>query len=246
MANMNNAERHGRITSSKISLVIKKGRAKDAVFSQGALTYFQQKRSEKRIGRTLSTLSHSQAMMWGLHMEMVVFSYLGLDYKINSQDTTLHPDPNFKNFWSGSCDLLVPGHKVGEIKAFQLERGLALNDCLMKKSVELFKKDFPEIYWQIVSNCILEEVLVGEIISFIPYYSQMKEIQEMAADIDGPDQWKTRFISEKDMMELPCIPDDGYYSNITSFEFDVPEEDIEFLTKRVELAKPYLNINYGI
>ena len=237
-----NTERHGRITSSNIHKIVKSGRAKDAVFSQAALTYFQHKRAERRICRSVESSGHSQPAVWGLFMEMIVFSLLGLDYKINSQDTTIHPDDEFSDFWSGSCDLLVPGVKVGEIKSFQLEKGLALNDCIMKKDVELFKKEFPEIYWQIISNCILENVYMGEIISYIPYYSEMPEIQKMAADIDGADQSKYRFIAEKDMMDLACIPDDGYYSNVTTFEFEAPEEDMEFLKERVRLAKPFLEI----
>ena len=243
---MNNEQRHGRITSSKAYLVAAMPRSKNEIFTKGALTYFQQKRSEKRIKRTLGTMSHSQSLTWGLFMEMIVFDLLGVNYVINSQDTTIHPDPEFSDFWSGSCDLLAKNIKVGEIKCFGLEKGLALKDCIMQKNVQLFKTEFKEIYWQIVSICILEEVSVGEIIAYNPYYNEMPAIKDIASNYEGKDEWKYRFIVEKDIMELPCIPEDGYYDNVTCFEFEIPQEDIDHLNERVRMAIPYLNINYGL
>ena len=70
----------------------------------------------------------------------------------------------------------------------------------------------------------------------MPYKSELEEIQEMAANYDGLDMWKYRFIYESEWWELSVLPDDSYYKNLNSFEFEVPKDDIDFLTERVELA----------
>lgn len=254
---MNNIERQGHFTSSQIYKLIPFGKVlmteeeliefrknnpksrvkmKEGGFSQLGLTYIREKKLEIRMGRCLDIGGYSQATAWGNFMEFVIFSLLGLEYKMQSKDTFLHPNKELGKYWSGSVDLLVPNVKVAEIKCYQPKNFGFYADCLMQKDVDLFRKEFPAEYWQIVSNSIIHNVDRGEAILYMPYESEMDDIKEMARDYEAEDSWKYRFIAEKDNKDLPCLPDGGYYENIVKFEFEIPKKDKVFLTSRVEEA----------
>lgn len=251
---MNNIERMGHITSSQIYKICqtssrdKKSPITENKWSAGALTYFEEKRLEIKLGRCLDTGGYSRPANWGLFMEVIVFSHLGLEYKIESSESTEHPDKEFNSIWSGSKDLIVPNVKIGEIKAYQLKKFCQYTDALtipitkeftLAQKIENLKKNFPEEYWQLVSNAIINKVDTVEAISFAPYESEMPEIREMASDpelgLENP--WRFRFIAEEKIENLAVLKDGGYYENLNMFEFTVPKEDIEFLTQRVRLAK---------
>ena len=247
---MNNIERVAHITSSKIHLLCANGRSKSPItgntWSSGALTYFEEKRIERKLGRCLDTGGYSRPAAWGIFMEMIVFDHLGLEYKIESKDSTEHPDKEFKDIWSGSRDLIVPNVKIGEIKCYQLKKFAQYTDVItlpitktftLKHKIENFKKEFAQEYWQLVSNAILNKVDKAEVLSFAPYESELPGIREWAENYEGADKWKYRFISEEEPENLALLKDNGHYKNLNMFEFTVPKEDIEFLTEKVRLAK---------
>jgi len=257
MSIIENKERVGRFTSSQVYKLIGMGskpmtkeelvdfkvqnpgskkRNKSCGFSQLGLTYISEKRLERRMGRSLDVGGYSQPAAWGNFCEFVIFNLLGLEYTIESQKTVLHPDKELSKYWGGSVDLTVPNKKVAEIKCYQPKNFGFYADCLMKKDIEVFKNEFSSEYWQIISNSIIHNVDIGEAILYIPYESEMPEIQEMAYNFEGEDKWKYRFIAEKPISELPCIPDGGYYENIVKFEFEVPTKDKTFLISRIKEA----------
>ena len=252
MSIVQNKERIGRFTSSNIYKLIPYGsvpmtkdeliehkklfpksrkKNKDGGFSEKGLTYIREKKLERRMGATLDTNAYSQSAAWGIACETVIFSHLGLDYKMQSQDTFLHTNEKLSKYWSGSVDLTVPNEKVAEIKCYQRKNFGFYADCLMQKDVDLLRKDFPKEYWQIVSNAIIHNVDVGEAILFMPFESEMDDLRGMIEET-----WQTRFIFEKENWELPCLPDDGYYNNIYIFTFEIPKQDKEFLTQRIKEA----------
>ena len=262
MSIIENKHRVGRFTSSQIYKLIPTGsvpmtkeelvefkisnpsskkRNKDSGFSQLGLTYISEKKLERRMGRSLDTGGYSQPAAWGIFCEFVIYNLLGLEYTINSQTTVLHPDKELSKYWSGSVDLVVPNKKVAEIKCYQPKNFGFYADCLMQKDIELFKNDFASEYWQLISNAIIHDVDICEAILYIPYESEMPELQETASNFEGEDKWKYRFIAEKPIYELPCIPDGGYYSNIVTFEFEVPKADKEFLISRIKEAVELLS-----
>ncbi|WP_372938621.1 hypothetical protein [Seonamhaeicola sp.] len=249
---MNNIERVAHITSSKIYLLCqtstrdKKSPITGNKWSAGALTYFEEKRIERKLGKCLDLGGYSRPSSWGTFLEMVVFNHLGLEYKIESKDTTEHPDEEFKNIWSGSRDLIVPGVKIGEIKCYQLKKFAQYTDALtipitktftMAHKIQNLKDNFSDEYWQMVSNAILNEVNIAEAISFCPYESELEGIRELAENYDGDDQWQFKWIAMEKAENLALLKDGGHYQNLNMFEFEVPKEDIEFLTERVRLAK---------
>lgn len=229
---MNNTNRQARFTSSQVYRLIKEGSGGN-IFSAPGLSYIEEKRIEKRMGRCLDTGGYSQAAAWGLFMEMVLFKKLGLEYTISSQDTTLHPDPMFSKIWAGSCDLKVPEQKIAEIKCYQPKRFAQYTDALVKGDIQFLKDKHPEEYWQMVSNACIEQVPKAEGITFMPFESDMKDIRELAQNYEGADAWKYRFIYEKENKELAVLPNEGFYNSLNTFEFEVPKDDMEFLEIRI-------------
>lgn len=240
MGNMNNVNRAGKFTSSNVYKLIKEGRGKEE-FSAPGLTYIQEKAIERKMQSCLDGGAHTQSLAWGNFMELMVYSILGVQYQISSKETTLHP--KYGKFWSGSKDLFTVNNETGEmesiaeIKCYQKKNFALYTDCILKKDIELFKNEFPKEYWQIVSNACLENVEIGEAISYMPYVSEAEEIKQMAFDYDGADQWKYKFIQDLPVEDLPFIPDGGYYKNINKFAFIVPQEDKDFLETRILLAE---------
>lgn len=247
---MNNKERVGHITSSKIYLLLANGRSKSPItsntWSKPALTYFQQKRIERKLGKCIDTNGYSRPMAWGNFMEYVVFSHLGLEYKIVSQQSEEHHDPEFKDIWSGSKDLFVPNVKIGEIKCYQLEKFCLYTDAITAPITKTFTFDdklenlrtnFTQEYYQMVSNAIINKVNKAEAITFAPFESELEDIRDLVRNYEGPDKWKYRFIEEEDPDNLPVLKDGGHYNNLNIFEFTVPEQDKQLLTEKVRLAK---------
>lgn len=227
-----NEARVGAFTSSEIWKLMTNNKAKTGMGEKG-LTYIEEKKIEKRLGRSLETEAHSRVMAWGTFLESRVFDLLGLEYKITSKETFTHP---FIEGWAGSRDLLVEGQKIGEIKCYQLKKFCQYTDAILSKDVTRIREDFPAEYWQMVSNSIISQVPNAEAITYCPYRDELKEIREAAENYPFADQWKYRFIAEAQDHELPFLIEGNHYKNLNVFEFEVPEEDKEALTARVKLA----------
>lgn len=233
-----NIERIGNFTSSEIHKLLSEGTRK-GTFGKPALTYIEEKKTEKRMGRSLEVEFYSHATQWGLLLEKRIESLIDeFGYMLESQKTRVHPK---YNFWAGSRDMFKEKVKVGEIKAYQPKNFAAIVDCMMQKDVILLKKLFPKEYWQTVSNAAISEVQIGELIAYMPYLSELEDIREMAANYDDYDQWKYRFISEGENCTLPYLPDGSYYKNLNRFEFKVPKSDFDLLEQKVIKAEELKN-----
>jgi hypothetical protein len=221
-----NELRVGRFTSSEIYRLCGTDKVR--------ATYIRKKQLERRLQKSLDTGAYSKAMAWGKFMEIVLFDYLEIDYEMKSKETFAHY--RHGDIWSGSVDLVIPKVKIGEIKSFQYENFAEYTDCLMLQDIECLKTNFPKEYWQLVSNAIIHRVNRAEAISFMPYESQIPAIQELAFNYDGDDFEDYKYIAYAKPEDLPSLKDGGYYSNITTFEFEVPKADKIFLTKQVQDA----------
>ena len=226
---MNNPQRRGRFTSSQIYKLIPEGNYQG--FQKPAINYIDEKIIERRMGRTLDTGGYSQSAAWGLFMEQVLFQRLPVDYEISSNETKVHPE--HKLIWAGSTDLKIKDLLIADQKSYQPKKFAQYTDCILKEDLKLFKESFPQEYWQLVSNAAIEQVDHAQAISFMPYAKDMDEIRKIAADYEGSDMWKYRFIYEKPNEELAVLPNDGYYKDFNEFTFKVPEEDTELLEIRI-------------
>lgn len=202
-------------------------------------TYVAKKNLERKLNTSIETEAYSQPMAWGTFLEQRVHEFLGLDYILCSNETDVHPTISS---WAGSKDFIVKGKKVAELKCYQLENFALYTDAILSKDVKFIKEEFPKEYWQAVSNAIINNVKVAELISYCPFESELPEIKDMALNYSGDDAWKYRFIYESNA--LPCIKDGGFYNNLNTFSFEVPKEDIDFLTNRVLESQKKLNKFY--
>ncbi len=230
-----NILRIGNFTSSQIHKLIEKGKSENS-FSAPALTYIEEVNLERKLNRSISIESFSRDMAWGTFCESHVADYLEFGFDLVSNETILHPR---YNFWAGSTDVKA-SHKIGEIKCYQPKKFAKYADCLQLKDISLLRKNFPEEYWQLVSNASIHNVKIVEAILFMPYEKDLQLLAERAENYDGSDQWKYRFISESPKCELAYLPENSKYKDLNRFEFEVPEFDFEFLESRIVLASKLL------
>lgn len=263
---ISNTNRLGRFTSSKIHVLLNYGSRQmtdeelvefkkqnpksqkktiEDGFGSGALTYIRQRRAERSLGRSIDTNFYNQAMCWGKFCEAYLYwkdGLLGFEYSLVSKESILHPD---YPYWAGSPDLKKK-ECGSEIKCYYPENFYNYSSMLIMEDFEKFKKDFKEEYWQIVSNACILGFDRGEAIAFMPTETQLIEMRHLIENTNfieknmQDDQWKYRFIYEKPIEELPYIPDGIEYPNLVKWEFEIPEEDKELLTKRVIEAEELL------
>jgi len=246
-----NPERIGAFTSSEIHKLMKLAKNK-IDFGEPALTYINDKKIERRLGRSINTDVCTRDMTWGKFLERRVFDMLGFEYEFIVSDST-QKHPTIEG-WAGSRDLFVKNLKVSDIKCYQPKNFALITDIMLLQDVDLLKEEFPNVYWQLVSNACISEVPNAEIITYMPYLSELPDIALAAQNYEGPDQYMYRFIYEGvftttandgtqyiSAPSLAYLPDGGYYKNLNIFEFKVPQEDFDLLTSTVTRAIELLN-----
>jgi hypothetical protein len=207
-----------------------------------ALTYIEECNMERRLGRSISDESNARPLLWGSLAESKAFELLGLEYTLNSQDTISHPKIPY---WSGSADGFKydEGKTVIDIKCpWTLKSFCQLADCKTIEEVRKNHKDGEKFYYQLVSNAVINDCKYAELIIYMPYFSELDSIRDMASNYDGIDQGKFIWVTYPDT-SLPYIHDGGYYKNIHKIRFEVPKEDKILLTDTVlragKLLEPF-------
>lgn len=239
-------QRIGRFTSSQIWKLTTKDRSGKS-FGEPALTYIEEKRAERTLGRSIDLGKSSSSTVWGEIMEYYCDKYhFDLSYKMRSKETSVNPKMPFH---SGSPDF-EKEHVAGDVKCFEPKRFYELTMTLLKLkegliTIDEFKVLEKEVYWQVVSNCIILNKPKGEIVSYTPTEEQLIEIRKEIEETNileklGIEPWKGRFIYEKPIFELPFIPKGIEFPNFVSYEFEVPAEDVIFLTKCIQDAEKLL------
>lgn len=230
MSILENIHRIGNITSSNISKLIKVDKTGKG-FGVPALTYIEELNIERRLGRAIQTEAYSTDMAWGKFCEWYVYeNLLGFEYHLTAEETDMHPTIDF---WSGSKDLIVIGKKIAELKCYQPKNFCKYTDAILTQDIAHIRKEFDSEYWQAVSNSIINNTPFAELISFMPYQSELEAIRTMVSEYDGLDEWKYKFIVERPDIALAYIPEASQYKNLNRFEFEVPEEDKTALELRV-------------
>jgi hypothetical protein len=239
-------ERIGRFTSSNIWKLTTKDRTGKS-FGAPALTYIEEKKAERSLGRSIDLGAVTNSLTWGKVMEYYCNKFhLDISYTLCSNVTDVHP--KFK-FWSGSKDATKSDTAV-EIKCFEPKKFYELSMAIMQVNenvidLEVFKKEFKEVYWQVVGNAIILNKPFCEIIAYTPTESQLMQIRDEIESTNvleklGIEPWQGRFIIEKEIYHLPFIPEGIEYPNFVKLRFEVPAEDIIFLTKCVVDAEKLL------
>jgi len=197
-------------------------------------TYVEEKYFERQLGRMLNSENYSRPTAWGTLVEEQAFNQLGLEYSLVSKERYRHPD--YSDYWSGMPDIITED-LVGDIKSpWTMKSFCKLVEAL--EDVKTFKEEYPEYYWQLVSNSILCDRPNALIIIYCPYQKDLVEIRKLASD--ELDQ-RFAFINWAEDEELPYLIEGGFYNDLNTLEFEVPQEDKDFLTSRIELAIKELN-----
>lgn len=228
MSILENENRIGRFTSSQIWKLMRPGKGK-RIFGEIALSYIQDKRYERMLGRSIDSESNARPLEWGKLMEIYVFKErLGLEYKLSSKQTVVHP--SYPDIWSGSIDTAVGKKVVSDIKCpFTMREFASLVHGGTIESLRVDSDMGEKYYWQLVSNCIIAGCDTAELLIYVPYKKDLKAIQEY---LSGFCKW-IQYASE---MELPWINEGGRFTDLTKIKFNIPTEDKAILTERVVAA----------
>lgn len=225
--------RHGRFTSSQIHKLMTSDKS-GKEFGKPALTYIEEKRLERKLKRSLTTDAYSKSMAWGEIIESYVFSLLPLEYDYVSKETIVHPQ---YEFWAGTPDLIIKGKLISEIKCYEPKNFALYTEALLSRDVERIKKEFPDEYWQMISNACIIGAKEVEAISFMPYESEAEAIKKHVEEYQEYDSWKYRYIYElinaQLLYKMPFLPNDSEFKNLNIVRFEAPKEDKELLTERV-------------
>jgi len=190
-------------------------------FGKPFYTLTKEKAMEIILKRPLSSDSKAYPTEWGKLCEHFAFQRLPMNYTYNTKRFTHLNLP-----WSGVPDTLAP-EVVGDIKCpFTLKEAFEL--AAIRTAEEL--KDYsPDYYWQLVSNAILCNRDRAELTIFVPKVSRAKDILAEAVEIES-------LIRFKAIEELPFLPEDSDFPELTRIVFDIPEADVEFLQSRIRAA----------
>lgn len=238
-----NPIRNGKFTSSGIVALTTSPTAKalkeGEIFSVGGLTYINEKRFERKLGRSLDSGDTGRACWWGKVCEQQAFNVLGTEYSISSTDTEIHP--NYEN-WVGSKDgeKHVIEKTIFDIKCpYTLKSFCEFAECKTIAEVRKNHKDGEKYYWQLVSNACITGATHAELIIYMPYFDELEDIKDLAYNWQI-DQNKVAWIGFATEGDLPYILRDGYYKNLHIINFEVPQTDKDFLENIVVEAEKLL------
>lgn len=203
-----------------------------------ALKYIKQVKYEMKLGRSIQKDFSSTETSWGTFLERRSFKLLSTDYQyVAEQGRLIHPTikhysgvPDFlKRNDDNVIDTVTDNKCCSSLEKF-CDKMEALEDY------GLFKKEFPEDFWQLISNVILLrangiDIKFIEAINYVPYESEIEEIRRSAED-DNTMRW-LQWTSDDG---LPWIPDGGKYKNLNVHRFQVAQRDVDELTERIKFC----------
>lgn len=223
-------KRHGTFSSSNIWKLMTNDRAGKDFGAQGK-KYIRQVRHEINLGRAINPEKDTRPTSWGKFVEMRVFELLGLEYRLVSDERLVHPK---FDYWTGAPDLYKGEDTVCDVKC-PVSLEVFCDKIESLRDIKVYKDWFPEDYWQLVSNSILTRCKFAEPVIYVPVKSELNEIRELASNYNG-NQNKIAWIGFAEDDDLPYLVEGGKYKSLNTFPFEVPKEDKEALTERVQKA----------
>lgn len=249
---MNPLHRHGNFSSSSIWRLTTNGRAKGSLGAP-ALSYIKEKQREIKLKRSITNNALTRPIIWGKILELYVFrEKLPMKYKDgNNSGRLVHPEISR---WTGVPDTICAEEVVGDTKC--PTSLVKFCDAVeeMELGVEAFREANKEHYWQLISNAILSGCKKAERIVYVPYASELEKIRDFVASLDlyslpeDLNEFRVKWIYDEieDYLNngiepsFAFLPNDSEYKDLNTFVFDVPQEDIDFLTERVKMATKLL------
>jgi hypothetical protein len=229
----------GDFTSSGIGVLTKKA-ANKKDFGKLALTYIQEKKYEKKLGRRLDKEHSARPTTWGNLCELYFFEkHLPITSEVLNETRFRHKTLP----WSGSPDsvsfnVIEDVKSPYSMKSFCEKSEITTGEQLLDLE--------PNYYWQLVSNAILIEQVRGTKIDkarlyiFCPTEEELGEIQDLAARTDLIEANKLFWIANAPFDELPHITEKSQYKGVHTIEFDITDEMKAELTNCVTRASKLL------
>lgn len=239
-----NHKRIGKFTSSKIVALMSNGKGKE-LLGKPFYTYVEEKKMELQLKLPLEVEIYAKSTSWGLLCEKYVMGkpdLLGIEYEQRPDEPIIHPE---LQDWAGTPDATTKDTVVDIKSPWTRKSFCQLVQPLYDgyegiEAMALIRSGHPDgekFFWQLVSNGILTNSKYAELIVFMPYFEQLVEIQEMAQASQGDDFGKFYSLAMADRdTELPYLKKDGYYKNINTIRFEIPDIDKAALTERVKKA----------
>ena len=195
-------------------------------------TYVEEKKNEVRSGRGIGNEFFSRPTSWGSLLELYVHERKLSDEFILINKTFLLSECGE---FGGTPDLLKL-NVVGELKCpFSLIGFFELEKCI-SEGMDFFKKKKPKYYWQIVQNSILTDCTKGEILDFCPKESELDHIRQFADEFICDNPYEYKWIVDAQNNALPHLKDDSKVEGFQRLEFDIDQNDVDFLMTRTKEA----------
>lgn len=150
--------------------------------------------------------------------------------------------PKRERFWCSRIKIYPAGPAPFSLEVF-CDKIEAL------QNIEVYKKEYPEDFYQHISNAILLEangtkITHFEAVIYCPYQSELESIRELARNWDDENQNQFAFVNWSGDNELPYLPNDcKAYKNLNIIRFEISEADKQALTERVIAAGLLLKTN---
>lgn len=250
---IHNANRLGRFTSSENVKIMNKGTG-GKYFGTLALTYIEDVRLERNLGRSIELETQAKPFSWGKLCEPFVHDLLGTEYRLCSDETVIHPDidcwagsPDGEKFnEDGSCDTIIeikcPITLTSFCRAVDPLRTMDGMDAMNK--IREKHTDGEKWYQQIISNAIIKRKKYAELVVFCPTRSMLDDIRLSINNVPSGTEKNYAWIRWADDDELPWLPDpdeDGKpnskYKSLNVLRFEVPKADKELMVERILRAK---------
>lgn len=234
--------------------------------STAGKTYVKRKNKERKLGKTLDGADSGRACDWGKFVEMWLMNerpdIIGLHHTLTPNLTEVHP--KYTDVWAGSRDGFDNDTQaVDDIKCpytmdsfctfaelFIAGVEIGFREVLLNGYTDIFgdntkHADGETYYWQLVSNAHIKGVNKANLIVFCPTKEMLEQIQSYAVFGDHGNVINCFFIGNANIEnnELPFVPDDSLYPYKLEFTFDIPQEDLEYIEHRVQLASTFLFTN---
>lgn len=236
--------RAGNFTSSNIYKLMSNGRTGGSMGAPG-YTYIEEKKMELKLGRQLQQDVSSRAISWGKFVQHRVTNTL--------LDTSCKPTKDIRRVhktisnWTGAEDYIRMQHIergelhqeeatsliVGEVKCFELKNFCKVHEAA-SFGYQSLKEECPEVFWQLVSNSILNETNKAELCLYVPYKKELQAIRDEAKESGRDDLRWLAYNTEDDA--LPYLIEGGHYKNLTTFDFNILDADKQLLIDRVKIA----------
>lgn len=230
---MQHEKRNGRFTSSQASRIVGGVNKPTKPF----YTYAEEVALERVLGRRITPEADAKALRWGSLMECIIFDCLPLHYSMTHKNTVVHN--KYGDIWSGTPDYKVEiDKKTGEIKCYYLKNWVKYSLALKSGDLERIKAEFPQPYWQVVSNAMLNGHKKAELLTFIPTKEQLENIivkieEEDFLERNNLDPKDYYFYTTENIESFNYLPNEWKDRNLVMFEFEIPTADRQFLLERV-------------